>query len=60
MFFPAEPNPTPESMNWSILIYGVVVIFAPVAFGVRKRFTYEGPVKYVRNEEFEDVKIHDP
>jgi hypothetical protein len=46
-------------MNWSVLIYGVVVLFALVAFGVRKRFTCEGPVKYVRNEEFEDVKIHD-
>ena len=30
-------------MNWSVLIYGVGVLFALVAFGVRKRFTYEGP-----------------
>jgi choline transport protein len=40
VFFPAEPDPTLEAANWSVLIYGVVVIFALLAFVTRKRFTY--------------------
>lgn len=41
-------------------LYDVVVgIFAREAFAVRKRYTYEGPVKYVRNVEFGDVKLHE-
>lgn len=59
VFFPPEPDPAPEAANWSVLIYGVVVIFALVAFAVRKRYTYDGPVKYVRNEEFEDIKVQE-
>lgn len=59
VFFPAEPNPPPEAANWSVLIYGVVVIFALVAFAVRKRYTYDGPVKYVRSEELVGEKFHE-
>ncbi len=42
----------------SNLWYGMVIVFALVALATRKRSSYGRPVKYVRNEDFEDVKFH--
>lgn len=47
-FFPTVPNPTPADMNWAILGYGSVIIFALVYYVFRGRHTYVGPVEYVR------------
>ena len=47
-FMPGNPNPTPEQMNWSILIYGVITIFSLVYYYFRGTHRYEGPVAYVR------------
>lgn len=47
-FFPPAPNPTPASMNWAVMTYGVVVIFAIVYYVIRGRHAYVGPVEYVR------------
>jgi choline transport protein len=47
-FFPTFPHPTPDVMNWNILIYGVVVIFSLVYFFVKGRKVYEGPVEYTK------------
>jgi len=56
-FFPASPNPTAESMNWSSLIFGVVLIFSLVFYFVRKRHEYHGPVASVRDTEEVDQAI---
>lgn len=48
MFFPTAPHPAPASMNWSVVIYGFVVILFTVYFVVRGRHQYAGPVEYVR------------
>ena len=53
VFFPAEPHPSTAGMNWSVLIYGAVVVFALTAFALKKRHTYDGPVKFVRDEDSE-------
>lgn len=50
MFFPTAPHPEPASMNWSILIFGVVVIFAWTYYYFRARYRYQGPVEYVRKD----------
>lgn len=50
-FFPPAPQPAPVEMNWSILIYGVVVIFSLVYFFVKGRHVYVGPVEYVRRDQ---------
>ena len=50
-FFPGSPNPTPAMMNWAILIYGVVIIFALFYYLVWARRVYDGPVEYVRKLE---------
>ncbi|KAK3614929.1 hypothetical protein LTR56_026918, partial [Elasticomyces elasticus] len=50
LFFPAAPNPTPASMNWSIAIFGGVVTFAFVWYFVRARHEYDGPVEYMRKD----------
>ncbi|KAM3418236.1 hypothetical protein BST61_g4237 [Cercospora zeina] len=50
LFFPAAPNPAPPDMNWAILVYGVVVLFAFVWYFVRGRHEYDGPVSYVRKD----------
>lgn len=47
-FFPAAPNPAPADMNWAILGYGSVIIFALVYYVFRGRHVYVGPVEYVR------------
>ncbi|RMZ85559.1 hypothetical protein DV737_g597, partial [Chaetothyriales sp. CBS 132003] len=47
-FFPGNPNPTAAQMNWAILIYGVVMIFALLHYLVSARHVYDGPVEYVR------------
>ena len=40
-------------MNWAILIYGVVILFAWGYYLVRGRYEYKGPVHYVRWQEGE-------
>jgi len=47
-FFPPIPNPGPKDMNWAVLMYGGVVIFALVYYAVKGRKVYVGPVEYVR------------
>ena len=46
-FFPSFPNPTPDLMNWNILIYGVVVVFSLVYFVIQGKKVYVGPVEYI-------------
>ncbi|KAF1850649.1 amino acid transporter [Cucurbitaria berberidis CBS 394.84] len=46
-FFPPTPLPTPDLMNWNILIYGIVVIFSLAYFFVKGRKIYVGPVEYI-------------
>ena len=50
-FFPTAPNPAPADMNWAVLGYGLVIIFALVYYAFRGRHTYVGPVEYVRKGE---------
>jgi amino acid transporter len=47
-FMPGNPNPTASQMNWSILIYGTVVLSSLVYYVFRGTHRYEGPVAYVR------------
>ncbi|KAF2768363.1 amino acid transporter [Teratosphaeria nubilosa] len=49
-FFPSAPNPTAESMNWCVLIYGAVIIFFSIYYVARARHRYEGPVAMVRKD----------
>ncbi|PSK55252.1 Choline transport protein [Elsinoe australis] len=50
MFFPAGPQPDAKGMNWSILIFGVVVVFSLVYYRLAARGRYVGPVEYVRKD----------
>ncbi|KKZ64246.1 hypothetical protein EMCG_09771 [[Emmonsia] crescens] len=50
-FFPNNNNPTLVSMNWSILVFGVVVIFAGLQYLFHGRNIYDGPVAYVEKIE---------
>ncbi|KAF9698492.1 hypothetical protein EKO04_003911 [Ascochyta lentis] len=47
-FFPTAPSPSPADMNWAILGYGAVIIFALIYYVFRGRHAYVGPVEYVR------------
>lgn len=47
-FFPTTNNPTPVNMNWSILVFGFVVIFAIFQYLFHGRRTYQAPVTQVR------------
>ncbi|KAJ5503725.1 hypothetical protein N7463_006599 [Penicillium fimorum] len=50
-FFPTVNHPTPVDMNWSILVFGAVVIFAIVLYIVHGRRVYRAPVTQVRKLE---------
>jgi len=41
LFFPAVPSPNAASMNWGILVYGVVVLFAMLYYYVKGRHQYD-------------------
>jgi choline transport protein len=41
LFFPAAPAPDAASMNWSILIYGVVVLLSFLYYYVKGRHQYD-------------------
>ncbi|KAK7957323.1 uncharacterized protein PG986_006545 [Apiospora aurea] len=47
-FFPPSPDPTPDLMNWNILIWGASVVGSLAYYAVRARKQYVGPVEYVR------------
>ncbi|ORY16828.1 amino acid/polyamine transporter I [Clohesyomyces aquaticus] len=49
-FFPSFPSPTPDLMNWNILIYGSVVIFSLIYFVFKGRHQYVGPVEYINKD----------
>jgi choline transport protein len=49
-FFPSMPNPTPEGMNWSCLIFGFILSFSLVYYYAYGRHNYLGPVEYVKSQ----------
>lgn len=46
-FWPQTVSPTPQTANWSILVFGAVVIFSVVWYVFRARFYFRGPIKEV-------------
>ncbi|KAK8006703.1 amino acid transporter [Apiospora marii] len=50
LFFPSAPNPSPAEMNWSCLVYSVVVVFTMMYYFFKGRHVYQGPVEYVRKD----------
>lgn len=49
-FFPIATPVAASTMNWNILIYGVVLLFAVCYFFLKGRHIYSGPVVYVNKE----------
>jgi hypothetical protein len=42
-FFPGTPKPTPETMNWGIVMYGGIILFATAYYVIWGRHTYTPP-----------------
>lgn len=55
-FWPAMKHPTPEGMNWAVVIFGAIMIFAIFNYVVRAHRVYEGPVAKVVVIEQESVE----
>ncbi|KAK3353305.1 amino acid permease [Lasiosphaeria hispida] len=51
MFFPLTPAPTADTMNWSIVMFGSVMIFAVVYYFVKGKHQYQSPVDLVKRED---------
>lgn len=49
LFFPAAPHPTPQSMNWSCLMFGSIVGFSLLYYWIWGRHKYLGPVVNVKS-----------
>jgi choline transport protein len=47
-FFPQVPSPVPANFNWSIVIYGAVVLWSAAYFMLKGRRVYHGPVVLCR------------
>jgi choline transport protein len=47
-FFPPVAAPPLNTMNWSVVIYAGVLVIALIHYIFWARFTYVGPVEYVR------------
>jgi amino acid transporter len=54
-FFPGTPDPTPQTMNWGVLMYGVIVIFATLYYIVRGKHHYLPPSEDVKNATVEQA-----
>jgi choline transport protein len=50
-FFPIFKQVTAVSMNWSVLVWGVVFFFATIIYYVSGRYVYKGPVVFVMKPE---------
>lgn len=48
-FWPSAPNPNGNEMNWSVLIYGVCILFFSAYYYFRARHRYTGPVVHVKS-----------
>ncbi|KAF2962727.1 hypothetical protein GQX73_g10844 [Xylaria multiplex] len=44
-FWPQTVNPTPETFNWSILVFGTVVLFSVIWYIMQARRVFKGPIK---------------
>ncbi|KAK3670520.1 hypothetical protein LTR78_009624 [Recurvomyces mirabilis] len=49
-FFPSAPDPTATSMNWSVMIFGAVIVFFTIYYITNARHRYTGPVVHVRKD----------
>ncbi|KAI1210100.1 amino acid transporter [Annulohypoxylon truncatum] len=46
-FWPQSNNPDPEELNWSVVVYGAVLVFSVVWYVVRARHHFKGPIREV-------------
>ena len=51
LFFPTAPHPTAPLFNWTIMVFGVVVVWALIYYKLWGKKSYQGPVAYVRKSE---------
>ena len=51
MFFPVAPNPDIPNFNWTLLVFGVVVIWAITYYHLWGKKKYAGPVAYVKRQD---------
>jgi len=49
-FFPPVANPPADTMNWSCVVYAGTLVIAFVYYLGWARYTYDGPVEYIRKE----------
>jgi choline transport protein len=47
-FFPPINHPPVDAMNWSVVIWGGVLILSAIYYVFKARHIYAGPVEYVR------------
>ncbi|KAI9671716.1 MAG: hypothetical protein M1831_003244 [Alyxoria varia] len=49
-FFPQKKNPEARDMNWSVLVFGAVMVLLGVNWWFKARFEYQGPVSELEKE----------
>ena len=56
-YFPTGPDPTAESMNWSIVVTLAVMLVATLHYVFKARKTFEGPVVRIKKAGDEDMIV---
>ncbi|KAK0620409.1 amino acid permease [Immersiella caudata] len=51
VFFPLTPTVTPETMNWSILMFGCTMTFAVMYYVLVGKHTYKSPVDLIKRDD---------
>jgi len=46
-FWPPQTPVTPENTNWSLLVFGAVVIFSILWYVIRARHYFKGPIREI-------------
>lgn len=54
-FWPLATPVEPSTMNWAVLMYGVVIVWAFVYYAVWGRLSYVGPVTIVKRDLLEQT-----
>ena len=57
LFFPTAPAPTAQSMNWTILVFGTILVAVVVFYAIRQRFRYKSPVQSVGDTDKDESRV---
>ena len=56
-FWPPSPGPTPQTMNWSIAVFGSLMLFCVIFWFTHANKVYKGPVVEIRGSVINTIDL---